>query len=122
MTESQARYKKVRIVEKVQEKLKEGIENYRAAGDAPAKYDVYDVIEEIFAAINPPAAVESKVTVDEVNGCLRSSYLDRKDPSESTHQQMMKKRMHKIVLSIMEKPINVELDAVVNVILLGRAD
>src|SRR2546427_5098097 len=73
MTESQARYKKVRIVEKVQEKLKEGIENYRAAGDAPAKYDVYDVIEEIFAAINPPAADESKVTVDEVSGCLRSS-------------------------------------------------
>ena len=52
MTESQARYKKVRIVEKVQEKLKEGIENYRAAGDAAAKFDVYDVIEEVFAAIN----------------------------------------------------------------------
>ncbi|OLB91451.1 MAG: hypothetical protein AUH25_02635 [Thaumarchaeota archaeon 13_1_40CM_38_12] len=122
MTESQARYKKVRIVEKVQEKLKEGIENYRAAGDAPAKYDVYDVIEEIFAAINPPAADESKVTVDEVSGCLRSSYLDRKDPSERTHQQMMSKIMQKSALSIMEKPIQGELDAGSNVKLVGRAD
>ncbi|NHI03368.1 hypothetical protein DYY67_1680 [Candidatus Nitrosotalea sp. TS] len=75
---SESKVKKVPIVGKVQEKLKQGIDNYRAAGDAAPKFDVYDVIEEVFAAINPTVADEGKVTVDEVSGCLRASYLDRK--------------------------------------------
>ena len=41
------------IIGKVRDKLKVGIENYRSAGDAPAKVDVYDVIEEVFADLNP---------------------------------------------------------------------
>ncbi len=53
MTESKAHYKKAKIVGKVQDKIKEGIENYRAASDAPPRVDVYDVIEQVFAAINP---------------------------------------------------------------------
>ncbi|MDE1727112.1 MAG: hypothetical protein KGH89_07610 [Thaumarchaeota archaeon] len=120
MTES--KIKKVRIVEKVQEKLKQGIDNYRAAGDAAPKFDVYDVIEEVFAAINPTIADEGKVTVDEVSGCLRASYLDRKDPSEKTHKQMLSKIMQKSALSIMEKPVEGQLDAGSGVKLVGRAE
>lgn len=120
MTES--KIKKVRIVEKVQEKLKQGIDNYRAAGDAAPKFDVYDVIEEVFAAINPTIADEGKVTVDEVSGCLRASYLDRKDPSEKTHKQMLSKIMQKSALSIMEKPMEGQLDAGSGVKLVGRAE
>jgi len=122
MTEPQVRYKKPRIVEKVQDKLKEGIENYRAAGDAAAKFDVYDVIEEVFAVLSPQVADESKITVDEVSGCLRNSYLDRKDPSERNHTQMMSKIMQKSALSIMEKPMEGKLDAGSNVTLVGLAD
>ena len=73
MTESKASYKKAKIVGKVQEKIKEGIENYRAATDTPPRVDVYDVIEQVFAAINPKVADEGKVTVDEVSGCLRNA-------------------------------------------------
>jgi len=122
MTEPQVRYKKPRIVEKVQDKLKEGIENYRAAGDAAPKFDVYDVIEEVFAVLSPQVADESKITVDEVSGCLRNSYLDRKDPSERNHTQMMSKIMQKSALSIMEKPMEGKLDAGSNVTLVGLAD
>ena len=122
MTEPQVRYKKPRIVEKVQDKLKEGIENYRAAGDAAPKFDVYDVIQEVFAVLSPQVADESKITVDEVSGCLRNSYLDRKDPSERNHTQMMSKIMQKSALSIMEKPMEGKLDAGSNVTLVGLAD
>ena len=120
MTES--KNKKVRIVGKVQEKLKQGIDNYRAASDAAPKFDVYDVIEEVFAAINPQVVDEGKVTVDEVSGCLRASYLDRKDPSERTHKQMLAQIMQKSALSIMEKPIEGQLDAGSGVKLVGRAE
>ncbi|MDE1863300.1 MAG: hypothetical protein KGI33_10350 [Thaumarchaeota archaeon] len=119
---TQSKVKKVRIVEKVQEKLKQGIDNYRAATDAAPKFDVYDVIEEVFAAINPQVSDESKVTVDEVSGCLRAAYLDRKDPSEQTHKQMMEKIMQKSALSIMEKPMEGKLDAGSGVKLVGRAE
>ena len=120
MTES--KIKKVRIVEKVQEKLKEGIDNYRAATDAAPKFDVYDVIEEVFGAINTQVSDESKVTVDEVSGCIRASYLERKSPSERTHKQMMEKIMQKSALSIMEKPVDGQLDAGSGVKLVGRAE
>ena len=120
MTES--KMKKVRIVEKVQEKLKQGIDNYRAASDAAPKFDVYDVIEEVFAAISPQVADEGKVTVDEISGCLRASYLDRKDPSERTHKQMLTKIMQKSALSIMEKPVEGQLDAGSGVKIVGRAE
>ena len=96
---------KEKIFGKVQEKIKEGIDNYRAAADAPAKVDVYDVIEQVFAVINPNLKDESKISVDEVSGCLRSAYLDRKDPAEPTHKQMMSKLMEKSALSILEKPL-----------------
>ena len=120
MTES--KIKKVRIVEKVQEKLKEGIDNYRAASDAAPRFDVYDVIEEVFGDINTRVTDESKVSVDEVSGCIRASYLERKDPSESTHKQMMTKIMQKSALSIMEKPVDGQLDAGSGVKLVGRAE
>lgn len=114
--------KKGGIVEEIQEKLKEGVERYRAAGDAAPKFDVYDVIEETFAALNPTIVDESKITVDEVSGCLRSAYLDRKDPSESTHKQMMSKIMEKSALSIMEKAVEGKIDAGSNTQLIGRAE
>jgi CRISPR-associated exonuclease Cas4 len=122
MTESKASYKKAKIVGKVQDKIKEGIENYRAATDSPPRVDVYDVIEQVFATINPQVADEGKVTVDEVSGCLRSAYLDRKDPSESNHKQMVSKIMQKSAFAIMERPVEGQLDAGSNVKLVGRAD
>ncbi len=120
MTES--KIKKVRIVEKVQEKLKEGIENYRAAGDAAPRFDVYDVIEQVFAIMNPTISGEGKVSVDEVSGCLRSSYYERKNPSERTHKQMISKIMQKSALSVMEKPQEGQLDAGSNIKIVGRAE
>src|SRR5713226_1521760 len=120
MTESTT--PKIKIVGKVQEKLKEGIENYRSAADAAPRFDVYDVIEQVFAAMNPTVSDESTVTVDEVCGCLRSSFFDRKNPSESTHKQMMSKIMQKSALSIMEKPQEGQLDAGSGVKIVGRAE
>lgn len=120
MTESQT--PKMRIVRKVQEKLKEGIENYRAAGDAAPRFDVYDVIEQVFAAMNPTISGEGKVSVDEVSGCLRNSYYERKNPSERTHKQMISKIMEKSALSVMEKPQQGQLDAGSNIKIVGRAE
>src|SRR5215831_18844821 len=113
---------KEKILGKVQDKIKEGIENYRAASDAPAKVDVYDVIEEVFAAINPVLKDESKISVDEVSGCLRSAYLDRKDPVEQNHKQMMSKLMERSSLSVLDKPTDgiIEIDSKIK--LVGRAD
>ncbi len=122
MTESKASYKRAKIIEKVQDKIKEGIENYRSATDAAPRFDVYDVIEQVYAAINPKVADEGKVTVDEVSGCLRNAYLDRKEPSERTHKQMMSKIMEKSALTIMEKPMDGKLDAGSNLKIVGRAD
>jgi CRISPR-associated exonuclease Cas4 len=113
---------KERILEKVQDTLKQGIENYRAAGDAPAKFDVYDVIEQVFSLINPNIVDESKITVDEVSGCLRSAYLERKHHVERTHKQMMSKIMEKSALSIMEKPAEGEIQIDNNLKLVGVAD
>jgi len=113
---------KIKIVGKVQEKLKEGIDNYRAAADAAPKFDVYDIIEQVFAAMNPTVSDEGKVTVDEVSGCLRSAYYDRKNPSEPTHKQMISKIMQKSALSIMEKPQQGQLDAGSNIKIVGRAE
>ncbi len=120
MTESKT--PKIKIIGKVQEKLKEGIDNYRAAADAAPRFDVYDVIEQVFAAINPTISDESKVSVDEVSGCLRSSYYDRKNPPERTHKQMISKIMQKSALSVMEKPQEGQLDAGSNIKIVGRAE
>src|SRR5690348_4213758 len=113
---------KEKILGKVQEKIKEGIDNYRAASDAPAKVDVYDVIEQVFAVINPNLQDESKISVDEVSGCLRNAYLDRKSPAERTHKQMMSKIIEKGTLSILERPADglIQIDSKLK--LVGRAD
>lgn len=113
---------KEKILGKVQEKIKEGIDNYRAASDAPAKVDVYDVIEQVFAVINPNLQDESKISVDEVSGCLRNAYLDRKSPAERTHKQMMSKIIEKGTLSILERPTDglIQIDSKLK--LVGRAD
>jgi len=113
---------KEKITEKVLNKIKEGIENYRAASDAPAKVDVYDVIEEIFSVLNPNLGDESKVSIEEASGCLRAAYLDRKDPAERTHKQMISAIMNKSTFSVLEKPAEGEIDACSNVKLVGRAD
>ncbi len=113
---------KERILEKVQDKIKEGIENYRAAGDAPAKVDVYDVIEEVFSLINPKVGTESKILVDEASGCLRSAYYDRKEPVERTHKQMMSKIMEKSALSILERPAEGQMEIDPSIKLVGIAD
>ena len=87
---------KEKITEKVRDKIKEGIENYRAASDAPAKVDVYDVIEEIFDVLNPNLGDESKISIEAASGCLRAAYLDRKEPAERTHKQMISAIMDKV--------------------------
>ena len=122
MTGTKAKVQKEEIVEKVRNKIKEGIANYRAASDSPAKVDVYDVIEQVFAAINPNLGDESKISIGEASGCLRSAYLDRKEPAERTHKQMMSKIIEKGALSILEKPVEGQIDAGSNVKLVGRAD
>jgi CRISPR-associated exonuclease Cas4 len=119
---SESKTPKIKIVRKVQEKLKEGIENYRAAGDAAPRFDVYDVIEQVFAAMNPTITGEDKVSVDEVSGCLRNSYYERKNPSERTHKQMISRIMEKSALSVMEKPQQGQLDAGSNIKIVGRAE
>lgn len=113
---------KEKIPEKLRGKIKEGIDNYRAASDAPPKVDVYDVIEEIFANLNPSTGDESKISIDEASGCLRAAYLDRKDPVERTHKQMISSIMEKGAFSVLEKPAEGELDAGENVKITGRAD
>jgi CRISPR-associated exonuclease Cas4 len=111
-----------KILEKARNKIKEGVDNYRAASDAPPKVDVYDVIEQVFSLINPTNGDESKISIDEVSGCLRRAYLDRKDPQEATHKQMMATIIEKGALSILEKPATGEIDAGSGVKLVGRAD
>ena len=109
------------VIERVKSKIKQGIENYRAASDAPAKVDVYDVIEEVFASINPTKSNESIISIDEASGCLRSAYLDRKEPAERTHKQMMGSLLKKGALSVLERPKEGQIDAG-SVKLVGRAD
>lgn len=110
------------IVKKVSEKLKLGVENYRAASDAPAKVDVYDVIEEVFSDLNPSLGDESKISVEEASGCLRGAYLDRKDPAERSYKQMISALMEKGALSVLENPVEGEVDVGSNIRLVGRAD
>lgn len=110
------------IIEKVKDKLKVGIENYRSASDAPAKIDVYDVIEEVFSDLNPNSGDESKISIEESSGCLRNAYLDRKDPAERTHKQMISALMERGALSVLEKPVEGELQVAGNIKLFGRAD
>lgn len=110
------------IIQKVREKLKVGVENYRAASDAPAKVDVYDVIEEVFAELNPKLGDESEISVEEVSGCLRHAYLDRKDPAERTPKQMISALIEKGSLSFLEKPVEGVVEGGSNIKLVGRAD
>jgi CRISPR-associated exonuclease Cas4 len=110
------------IIGKVRDKLKVGIENYRAAADAPAKVDVYDVIEEVFADLNPNLVDEAEISVEESSGCLRNAYFDRKDPAERTHKQMVSALMEKRALSVLEKPVDGGLGVAGNIKLVGRAD
>ncbi len=113
---------KEKITKDIRNKIKDGIENYRAASDAPAKVDVYDVIEEVFSVLNPNLGDPGKVSVDEASGCLRAAYYDRKDPAERTHKQMISAIMDKAAFSVLEKPREGELDAGSNIKLVGRAD
>jgi CRISPR-associated exonuclease Cas4 len=111
------------IIGKVKDKLKVGIENYRSASDAPAKVDVYDVIEEVFADLNPNSGGdESKISIEESSGCLRNAYLDRKDPAERTHKQMISALIERRALSVLEKPVEGEVQVAGNIKLVGRAD
>ncbi len=110
------------IIHKVKDKLKVGVDNYRAASDAPAKVDVYDVIEQVFADLNPGMGNESNISVEEASGCLRHAYLDRKQPAEHTHKQMITNLMEKGAMSTLEKPVEGSVDAGSNIKLVGRAD
>jgi CRISPR-associated exonuclease Cas4 len=110
------------IIEKVHDKIKGGIENYRAASDAPAKVDVYDVIEKTFSDLSPDFDNESKITIEEVSGCLRGAYLDRKDPAQRTYKQMISTIMEKGAFRILEKPGEGEIVVAPNFKLYGRAD
>ena len=122
MVDAEAIAQSETVTQKVRKKIKVGIENYRAASDAPAKVDVYDVIEKVFSEINPSRGEPNKISVDEASGCLRGAYLDRKEPAERTHKQMMSTIIEKAALGALQKPANGELDAGSNVRLVGRAD
>jgi CRISPR-associated exonuclease Cas4 len=110
------------IIQNVRDKIKVGIENYRAASDAAAKVDIYDVIDEVFSDINPNFDEESKISIQEASGCLRGAYLDRKDPAERTYKQMISAIMEKGAFRIMEKPAEGEVVVSDNIKLFGRAD
>jgi len=110
------------IMQNVRDKIKVGIENYRAASDAPAKVDIYDVIDEVFSDINPNFDEESKISIQEASGCLRGAYLDRKDPAERTYKQMISAIMEKGAFRILEKPAEGEIVVGANIKLFGRAD
>ena len=74
------------------------------ASDAPAKVDVYDVIQEVFADLNPNLGDETKISVEEASGCLRRGYLDRKEPAERTRKkQMISALMEKGALSVLKE-------------------
>jgi CRISPR-associated exonuclease Cas4 len=88
------------IIHKVRDKLKVGVDNYRSASDAPAKVDVYDVIEEVFADLNSGNGDENNISIEEVSACLRQAYLDRKQPVEHTHKQMISVLMEKGSMSV----------------------
>jgi CRISPR-associated exonuclease Cas4 len=111
------------IIGRVTNKLKEGVENYRAASDAPDKVDVYDVIEEVFSDLNNSnIANESEFSIEEASGCLRGAYYDRKDPAQRTYKQMISTLMEKGALSLIEKPKEGEIEVAPNIKLFGRAD
>lgn len=110
------------IIQNVRDKIKVGIENYRAATDAPARVDIYDVIDEVFSDINPNFDEESKISIQEASGCLRGAYLDRKDPAERTYKQMISAIMEKGAFRILEKPAEGEIVVGPNIKLFGRAD
>lgn len=110
------------LVNRVREKIKENIEKYRSASDAPAKVDVYDVIEEVFNLINPQIYDENKISIEESSGCLRSAYYERKDPAERTHKQMLSNIIKKTSLNVLEKPTHGELQVDPKLKLVGRAD
>ena len=57
MKPAKAKVQDEEVIERVKSKIKQGIENYRAASDAPAKVDVYDVIEEVFGGQKPMLAL-----------------------------------------------------------------
>lgn len=122
MVEAEAIAESETALKKVRKKIRSGIESYRAASDAPAKVDVYDVIEQIFSEINPSQSDNEKISINEVSGCLRGAYLDRKEPAERTHKEMMSTILEKGALKIMEKPAEGEIDAGSNVKLVGQAD
>jgi len=65
---------------------------------------------------------ESTISIDEVSGCLRAAYFDRKEPAERTYKQMITFLMEKSAFSIMQKPVDGEIEAGPNVKLIGRAD
>ena len=110
------------VLEKIKDKIKENIEQYRSASDAPAKIDVFDVIEQVFLEINPNLNDENKISTDEASGCLRSAYFDRKEPAERTHQQMMSTILKKASLAVLEKPAEGEIEIEPKLKLVGRAD
>jgi len=122
MVDAEAVAQSETVIRKVKKKLKTGIENYRAASDAPAKVDVYDVIEKVFSEMTPSQGEPDKVSVDEASGCLRQAYLERKEPVERTHKQMMSTIMEKAALSALQKPEEGQIDAGSNVKLQGKAD
>ncbi|TLX66372.1 MAG: Dna2/Cas4 domain-containing protein [Thaumarchaeota archaeon] len=113
---------KKKTILKVPDKIKEGIENYRAATDAPAKVDVYDVIEKVFENINPQLTDAGKISIDEVSGCLRNAYYDRKEPAERTHKQMISKIIQEGSLKRLARPAEGEIEAGPNLKLVGSAD
>lgn len=122
MVDAEAVAQSETVPQKVKKKLKTGIENYRAASDSPPKVDVYDVIEKVFSELAPKKGEPDKISIDEASACLREAYLDRKEPAERTHKQMMSTIMEKAALGALQKPKEGELDAGSNVKIVGRAD
>lgn len=88
--------------------VKKGIENYRAATDAVPKTDVFDIIEETFNSIMHKE--DNALSVEEVSGCLREAYFERKDPIERTQKHMLETIIQRGILNVFAKPVKGEID------------
>jgi CRISPR-associated exonuclease Cas4 len=96
-----------KAIDNIYNMVKKGIENYRAATDAVPKTDVYDIIEETFNSIMQKE--DDALSVEEVSGCLREAYFERKDPIERTQKQMLETIIQRGILNVLAKPVKGEI-------------
>ncbi len=95
------------IINNIYEKIRKGIENYRAAADAVTKTDILEIVEDAF---NSMLKVEDDdtISVEEVSNCLREAYFERKSPMERTQKQMLEAIIQRGILNTFARPVRGE--------------